>query len=326
MYQFISNIKKHLTIFHLFSLVIMPLFGDATIEPVDQEEIKRIENVVETSIRNNSLEEGGGFVEFKCDSSQERKKDIFFKIVATYSCSSANKDCEKKLKKWLELRNDWSVCDGNLCKEAHSHSYKHPFQAAGTRPYENGDGGLLNPVLKEYSVESKKIVDDSCEAVRVTISGRVAADGIASYEFDNTQYGKGYHGPYTAYDAFTKKEYTAIPDWEPSILEQAILGALKERAADRQLSDLTDTYFPDGNCFFSELFKECVKKEWTSKVDENDSGQRSAECVDLIKKHFPRSVYWSSKGRNELRAGEIERSYFGRVQSVELSEFEITVE
>lgn len=287
--------------------------------------------VIITENRVNGAE--GGSVIFKSNSVEERKKDIFFKIVATFKCALDNKECIKSLQSTLRLDQGTHFCNPS-CSCDRQKSFAHPFQTAGTMPYQDGDGGLLNPILKEYIVTSEKINGENFVGARVELSGKVAADGIAPYEFDKTQYGNGYNGPTKRIDRYTGKEFLATPCWEPSPLEQAILGAVKERAADRQLSDLTDYYFPSEGTYFARIYEDCVKKEWTSNVDDTDSGKRCSPCTDLIKKHFPRSVYWRSQwytDKKDQRVGQKEAERYRRsvkdtITACEFNTFKVSVQ
>jgi hypothetical protein len=159
-------------------------------------------------------------------------------------------------------------CDGNCYK-----SPTHPLIDAGKKPYRWGNGGLLNPELKEYSVTSV-IVEDG---VQVTLRGIVEADGFAPQAFNETYIGQSNN---------TDKTY------EPEKLEELILGALTERSIDRRMSDLIDTDFDRGNN--QERFEECVRQEWFSSSGYNMIASRDHKCTELIGRYCPRTIYWHS--------------------------------
>ncbi len=85
---------------------------------------------------------------------------------------------------------------------------------------------------------------------------------------------------------------------------------------DRGISDLTDHFF-DGDEFLKKYI-EIIKAEWTSHLSDNDDGKRSPEQNDMIKRHFPRKVYWPSL----QRVDQFRRS--GRMESDELSDISKT--
>jgi len=267
-----------------------------------------------------STSENGGSITYKPYKQDARKKDVVFKAVSVLKCHPNNKSCNKRLQHMLTLKGNCGCSDS--CSHTDPYpTYSHPFMHSGL-PYVNGNGGLLNPVLREYRSSAEKVDSADAHGVRVEISGRVGADGIAPYKFDKNHYGEK-HDP--------KEKYI----YEPTILEEVLLGAVKERATDRQLSDLTARWFPENGGNHSEKFRQCVKHVFTSKKDEADSGQIAPECQDLIQRHFPRSVYWPSRWTHDrLRSGEYDRWWFflgekskdDSVTKIELTDLDVSVE
>ena len=198
-------------------------------------------------------------------------------------------------------------CDGNCYK-----TLTHPLIAAGIKPYQSGNGGLLNPELQEYSVRS--VVTD--DGVRVTLKGIVEADGFAPQAFNETHIGQ------------SNNENKAIRH-EPLELEELILGALKERAVDRGISDLTDTYFDGGKN--QERFEECVKQEWSGSSDDAKTlvSSRCNECAELMRRYCPRTVIWHSNWEKGARKGDMQSKQLYRTfktsVKIKLDTFEVHV-
>ena len=137
----------------------------------------------------------------------------------------------------------------------------------------------------------------------------------------------GEHNSKTTEDGHKKCEY------KMSLLEEAILGFLKERMVDRQRSDLTKRAFHYTKYPFADRFAACIKHEWTSKKSEEDTGVRTEMEGDLIQRHMMRSAYWPSQwyndAKNRRRGEDIRKSRLDGdndpLASIELSEFEVTV-
>lgn len=241
-----------------------------------------------------------------------KRRDIFFKTVVLIKVGLTNSFADR-------LPNE-----------------RHPLLERGYRnkPYTDGNGGLLNPVLKKFEVKSEPIKETDHTGVRIEVSGHVAADGLAPYEFEKIYFGN--HNSKTS--EFEGKTYRKT-NYEMSILEEAILGVLKERAVDRQLSDITKGCF---DAFskkpFAERFISCIKNEWTSKQNEQDTGLRTPAEDELIQRHMARSTFWSSRWNTpsnapdglHIRTGEYYRKQFlngdtDSKASIELTEFELSV-
>lgn len=235
---------------------------------------------------------------------EKRKRDIFFKTVATFKVGSQRASAK-------------SIIDR-----------QHPLiEYLQKGPYLSGNGGLLNPVLKGFDIKKTAIGGQGYSGVQIDVSGCVAADGLASYEFDNTNIGDHYQSTLVHEGkTYQKSEY------QMSMLEEAILGTLKERAIDRQTSVITDHCFHLAKTPFADRFTSCIKHEWTSKQSDQDSGIRTPQESELIQRHMTHSAYWPSRWNNikDRRAGETMR--LERLDgendphaSIELNEFEVKV-
>ncbi len=241
-------------------------------------------------------------------------KKISFRAVARYKCSRSDAKCLAILERLLKPTTNTHTCHED-CKCDGFTSLVHSLITAGRKPYTHGDGGLLNPKLLAYDTVVKKNEEEDFVTVDVTAEGIVEADGIGAYKFDRTRMGHSFLG--TNYDSC----------YEMSELEEAILGTLKERAADRQMSDITDTYFPSRGSRFAERFRECVKEEWTT-TKEGKEKSLSPECQDLMMRYMPRSVYWRSRWNKENKKHG-DRKFIpgaGEVDYMELIEFDVSVE
>lgn len=256
-----------------------------------------------TETYKDGAPEAGGQVVYKSSSTEQRKYDISFKAIMNFNGptkdyhiedqpdvqnSQQRKDYNKRLetfKYYLGLRC-WSVCPViNKTNEPceHTRTYPHPLISNGHIPYTSCNGGLLNPVLKEYRVTAANNSDAKRRIATVIVEGVVSADGLDFQKLNATSIGKAYGNVAN----------------DPSALELAIAGHLKERTVDRQLSDITDAYFEDYVVHpYAEKFKKCVEAEWSSNLSATDNGMRSVECEDLIKRHFPRKAYWPSRWGN----------------------------
>lgn len=246
----------------------------------------------------------------KLEEVNTRKRDIFFKTVATIIVGTEN-----NLFKFLE-ENDLDLPH-----------FRHPLIEHNEQPYKNGNGGLLNPVLKKYNEKKDLVEGENYKGVQIEVSGHVAADGIAAYEFDNIYMGEHYCKT-TKY----KGEICQKGNYEMSKLEEAILGYLKERSVDRIKSDFTDKSFLIAETPFADEFRECIKHEWTSKQKNEDTGLRTEQEDKLIQRHMARSTYWPSRWHKpeNMRSGEHFRkeSLKGekdKFASIELNEFEVDV-
>jgi hypothetical protein len=91
--------------------------------------------------------------------------------------------------------------------------------------------------------------------------------------------------------------------YETSWLEDAILGALKERLVDRGLSDYSKAYFSGGQNLYD--YNKFILAEWTSHSSDKDDGKRLNEHDALIKRYFPRKGLWSSRFNQDKRSGRI---------------------
>lgn len=254
--------------------------------------------------------ENGGMVVYTAGSTNEyRKRKISFKAIA-YTLSKSGNLAYKNNLKFHNSCHGSSLCKGIIC-DCKMQTFSHPFIIAGRRPYQNGNGGLLNPILKTYCVKADEITHSEGKGACIEVSGVVAADGIAEYEFDNDYQGK----PYAPYE------------YEMTLLETIILGALKERAVDRLLAHSDEAYFnyhADNRTINKHFyaFIECVKREYTGPINVNDKGERSPEDENLLKRHIPRT-YNPSRGE---RWGVAEYSLNGRKSKQEITELEIKVE
>jgi len=210
-----------------------------------------------------------------------------------------------------------SSCAKNNCDGSCHKTPNHLLIGAGQRPYTFGNGGLLNPTLLKYDVIAEQIEGGA----RVTVRGVVETEGIAPLALNATEYGQCHNDD-------PNIEYC----YETSWLEDAILGALKERSVDRGLSDLTDTYFSGGE--FLQEYNKALITEWTSHLNDEDDGKRSPEHAAMIKRHFPRKGYWPSRWHNSQRSGRYEselltywnREKDGATFKVTLDSFKIDVE
>jgi hypothetical protein len=252
--------------------------------------------------------------------SDARKRDIFFKTVAVIKVGLNNKYAQ-------------SIID--FCKEQGSTNYlwPHPLCEGAGMPYKDGDGGLLNPIIRRYETVKESVTGPDYTGVQIAVSGCVSADGVAAYKFDNTHIGNHYEkyvlGTWDPYEGkLLKKDH-----YKMSKLEEAILGFLKERMIDRQISDLCKRPFTTvAKMSFADRFAQCIKHEWTSKQNGQDSGLRTDLESDLIQRHMARSTYWPSRWHSpkDMRSGEeMRREHLhgndDPYASVELSEFEVEV-
>jgi hypothetical protein len=190
----------------------------------------------------------------------------------------------------------------------------HPFIREGVKPYQLGNGGLLNPKLLEYNCVAQPIVSEGkvmesvyplgfSRGVQITVKGIVETEGIAPLALNAKVYGQNFNNDSTV------KHYH-----ETGLLEDVILGALKERSVDRGISDMGDHFFTGGE--FLQKYIEIIKAEWTSHLGDDDvDGTRSPEQNDMIKRHFPRKAYWPSTWYAE------KYRRCGRQRSMELSSY-----
>lgn len=105
---------------------------------------------------------------------EKRNRDIFFKAVATFTVGKTSKKAEQV-----------------------TFYTKHPlFESHMKPPYSEGNGGLLQPILKKFEVKRLPILEPldgkNVAGVQIDISGCVAANGIAHYEFESTHIGEYY--------------------------------------------------------------------------------------------------------------------------------------
>ena len=308
-----AHIKQSLwllLIINIFSIKAGEEPKHSTEEPKFSTTIKR-DHGIETVCLTDENGKNGGMITYIADyannSHSYRKRKISFKAVAQIMSDSD----DITYKNYLEFRNSYHLCKGVPC-DCKTQTFLHPLIRAGKQPYQDGNGGLLNPILRRYCVKADEIIHGDRKGARIEVSGIVAADGIAEYEFDKEYYGQ----PYGLYV------------YEMSLLEAIILGALKERAVDRQLADYDEAGFayyadhPTINKHFN-TFIECIKKEYTSKINIHDTGKRSVEHEGLIQRHVPHDGYWRNKFE---RAGVAKCSSSSSRISQELNELEIKVE
>lgn len=225
-----------------------------------------------------------------------RRRNIFFKTVAVVTVGKNNQHAQ------------------TLLESEHPFVNQYLWPKPNYRPYQMGNGGLINPVLVAYETLREPTIGEDRVSVATTIKGHVAADGIAEYLFDKTYIGQ--HTPKFKYN------YKLGHD----VLEEAILGYLKERAIDRQRSDLTKHFFSHGA--FANRFVKFIKHEWTSAEGPDDSGERTELETDLIQRHFMRSCFWlcTKLRKGEQLRQEILKGKTDPLASIQLTEFEISVE
>lgn len=245
-----------------------------------------------------------------------RKRDIYFKTAVLIKMGLNNKHVK-------------SLIDS--VKEAHAHTWEHPLNEYSYIPYKDGNGGLLNPILRNYEKTKETIEGEGYTGVRIAINGCVYANGIAEYKFDNTHIG-GHYQKYFRFDGepyngqIVKKDH-----YKMSKLEEAILGFLKERAVDWITADLNKAVFVHmGKLNFANRFAQCIKHEWTSMQNVEDSGIRTEMEEELIERYMARSTYWPSRWQTpeKMRSGEsFRRQWLDPANdpqaSIELTEFEV---
>ena len=256
------------------------------------------------------LSTSGMWQQISGQKTKKKRDKIFFQSTATLSF---NKECPILLSQYVDPHNinhdalgcSYYQCDGNCYKTP-----THPLIAAGIKPYQWGNGGLLNPYLKEYSVTSV-IVEGG---VKITLKGIVEADGFAPQIFNQTHIGQSND---------IKHRY------EPETLEELILGAITERAADERYHDYleyTDAYFNGRKN--QERFEECVRQEWSGSSNSTNRG-RTNECAELMSRYCPRSIVWRSGWNKSERMGVMDSSFlstkFGPDVTVVIDTFQIHV-
>lgn len=231
------------------------------------------------------------------DQQSPRKKDIHFHCVVILTCDEKNERCFRELQELLE--------PDSFSSTGFPQSRIHPFidDACNSHlPYATGNGGLLNPILRWYMIEGGNISTEEQFGGRFIVSGVVSADGLAPQELDSEH-------PSSKYEP--RDTYTHTP----SLLEEAVLGALQEQLVDYRLNYI-DPFYRRGAPPSSEsyehrdLFTQCIKHAWTSKNPKQygDNGKLAPECHALIKRHFPRSYpSYIARVYNGRRPGEHKR-------------------
>lgn len=247
-----------------------------------------------------------------------RKRDIHFKTTAIIKLGLSNKKAP-------------SLLDAIKDPENRCNWWQHPLleHSMGQIPYTQGNGGLLNPILRNWEQVKENIKGEGYTGLRIAINGCVSADGIDAYKFDNTHIGKHFD-KYVMY----KGERCKKGHYQMSELEEAILGFLQERVIDRQKSDLCKGPFCSMEKLnYADRFAQCIKHEWTSVQNAQDTGIRTEMEKELIERYMARNVYWPSQWQKVLNMRTGERIRQERLDpagndphaSVELSEFEVTV-
>lgn len=212
------------------------------------------------------------------------QRDIFFKTVATYTVGLNNHYAAKIEQKSHPLTK--GITDG---------------------PYLEGNGGLIYPELLKYEVLREPINTQEAKGVRITVQGLVRSSGIQLYQFDERT--QGHH--------HCDKNSCANPCqkiYKMSLLEAALLGALKERMHDRlKFHGNTESFYHySGNeeegiepapTPLSTNFQKCIQREWTSRTQNNPPIRCQADSW-LIQRYMP-DVYTKSLRNNPpLRTGE----------------------
>jgi hypothetical protein len=254
-----------------------------------------------TEIHNDTPSNHGGEVIYTATSSAVRNHDIMFHATARITGPTPHTDTDTNTQEDYRKRMDMllsytklhcnSTCTvlNNPCD--HIKTYPHPLMPNGTMPYTIWHGGLLNPILKKHRIKAMQKTHNERIIVTVTLEGIVAADGLATQHLHTINYDTAYEKNSTLY---------------PSALELAVLGYLKERSIDKHIAAHTDYYFDEcAENSYAQKFKQCIETEWSSATHSTDTGSRTLEHKELIKRHFPRNAYWASRfiSPHEIRTG-----------------------
>lgn len=243
-----------------------------------------------------------------------RRRDIYFRTTVLIKMGLNNKRVQDLIA---------SV------KEERAVLWDHPLCESEKVPYKDGNGGLLDPILTNFERVKEQIAGDGYAGVRIALNGCVSADGIAQYKFDDTHIGSHYQ-KYLTHDGQTYKK----DHYKMSKLEEAILGFLQERVIDRQKYDLCkEPFLRMATLKYANRFAQCIKHEWTSIQNTQDSGIRTDMEEELIERYMARSTYWPSKLETpqQMRSGEIFRKKWldpenDPLAAIELTEFEVNVQ